>query len=730
MKTQSHYELKSWEAVQIHRRLAGSLAGKSAAGGLKLCLVTSAAMLALTPNLATAQTVTGVQDGATSPAGLEDIVVTANRRSERAQDVPMAISTMSNAALEQRGVASTTDLQQVVPSLTFNYPVNVGSPYIRGVGSELIDPTSESPVALYVDDVYVAAPQTSLFKLTSIQQIDVLSGPQGTLFGRNSTGGVVQIRTLDPSHDLTFNASVTYGNYDMLSIPLYVSTSLTDNVAADLSVLYENQGRGYGRNLVNGFETFKQADNNISLRSKWLISLGDKTTIRIAADYANLINTNAYQKPQGTISPISGDGYPGRYNANGDQIDRSKLETGGVSATIDQQVGDLDLTSITAYRKVKANLKLDDDVSPIAALNLELFENYRSFSQEVRLKNSGKSRLKWVVGAFYYDSKGGYEPFLVNGAAAIPKDAQQTTSVAAFGQATFAVTPTVNLTGGLRYTYEKQTFTFPAGSLQDDQSVNRLTFRIAIDKHLTPDVLAYASFNRGFKSGGYNLISPGNAFKPENLDSYEGGIKSELFDRSVRINLGGFYYDYSNQQYLLPVLGGNIVVNAAASKIWGIEGKLEVIPLSGLSLSTAFTVMHGRYSNYPGAVRTDQDGNASPPFNARGNHTVNTPDFVISGSASYSFDTSFGHIDADLSGQYNGGYYFTVDNRLEQPSYFLLNAGLAWSPENSPLRVRVWAKNLTDARYYQTKLSIGNPVGDAQRQADPRTYGVTLSIKF
>ena len=681
-----------------------------------------------TPQAAPGEATAGKRD---AKAGqLEEVVVTAQRRSERLQDVPLAVTTLTSSALKQQGVTTTSDLSQVAPALVFNNNANVASPYIRGVGSDLIDPTSESPVAVYVDDVYIASPQSNLFTLAGIKQIDVLEGPQGTLFGRNATGGVLQIQTLDPTPTPHVDLAATYGSYDFFSLPVYATTGLGQHVSTDLSALYENQGQGYGRNLYDGRSTFLQAHGNYSLRNKWLVDLPTGTTVRFSVDYANLVNTDGYQKPKGTFSPLNGETYPGAYNTNENTNDFSQVREGGLSLKVDQDLGPIGITSVSAYRETRDVYVLDEDATTAPAIGLELDEKFRNFSQELRIKNQGTSRFNWIVGAYFYDSTGGYDPFRVNGAVAIPFDQQHTVSTAGFGQASFKVFPDTEITGGLRYTDENQTFTLPAASLTAKQAIDKITYRVALDHHFSKEVLGYVSYSTGFKSGGYNLVAPGNAFKPEELASLEVGLKTELFDRKLRLNVDGFLYNYTNEQVLLPTLAGTIVTNAAGSHIKGLEANFDALPLDGLKISGGVSLLHGRYTNLPGEVALDQNGIGSRPFNAKGNTTVDSPDAVFNLSARYRVPTSVGEFEGDAGVQYDSGFFWLPDNRIRQPAYTVVNASLNWTPDNGRYGVRVWVRNLLDTTYYLARVTLPFPVGDAQQQSPPRTAGLTLSYHF
>ena len=662
--------------------------------------------------------------------GLEEIVVTAQKRDERLQDVPLSVQAFSSAHLTNAGVTSMSDLPLVTTGLVFNQVANVGSPYLRGVGSNLFDPTSESPVAVYVDGVYIAAPESNLFSLDNIKQVEVLKGPQGTLFGRNTTGGVIQVETLDPSHQASLDLSATYANYDYVGVSGYGTAGLTDNVAVDLSASYENQRLGWGHNLFNGNPTYQQARGNYSLRNKWLVDLPTNTTLRLTADYASLTNTDAYQKPQGTTSPLDGSGYPGRYNSDADVNDRNRVDTGGVSLRADQAAGPVDIVSISAYRFTRVRYDLDEDISVVPAADVLLFPRANNMSQEIQIKSHADTAIQWIAGSYYYNAKGSYDPFLLDGAVALPFDQQHTKSISGFGQGTLKVLDATDITAGLRYTDEKQYFTFPAGGLDLAQSVDKLTYRVAVDQHFAPDIVGYVSYNTGFKSGGYNLLMPGNTFRPEELDAAEIGLKTVLFDHKLRLNTAAFYYDYQNLQISTAVLGGVSVFNAARAHISGAEGDFELAVAQGLDITGGISYLHGRYVDYPDQVSQNSNGVASPPASAVGNTTLASPTILTNLGATYRVQTGVGEFSPTISAQYNSGFYWDTANRLTQPSYTLINASVAWVPVGSRFRANVWIKNLTDATYYITRQTVAFPIGDAQQQAPPRTFGVTLGVHF
>jgi len=662
---------------------------------------------------------------------LEDVVVTAQRRSQRLQDVPLAITAVSAATLAQQGVSTTAELSQVVPSLVFTGTVNAATPYIRGVGSDLIDPTSESPVAIYVDDVYYASPQANVFTLMGIKDIDVLEGPQGTLFGRNATGGVIQIETIDPKSAPHLDASVTYGNYDTVTTSAYGSTGIGDYVTTSLSLLYQNQGVGYGHNIYNGDPTYQEEAGDFSLRNKWVIRLPTNTILHFAVDWDSLKNTDSYQHVQGTESPITHTPWPGLYNADQDLNDISTTRGGGISLKVDQDVGPLTLTSISAYRYSNDFVTVDEDQTPLALLDLGIAEKFHNFSEEFRLKNQTAPIFNWVAGAFYYDALGADDPFSVNGAPAIAYEQETDHSLAGFAQGTVTLFSNTGLTGGFRYTTDEQAYSFPAANMNLKQSVDNATYRIALDHHFTKDFLAYVSYNTGFKSGGYNLLAPGDAFKPEKLHSLEAGAKSEWFDHTLRLNVDGFLYQYTNQQENYATPGGNVTENAAGSHIKGIEANLDYQATEALRISGGVSLLHGYYTNYPGFPAVDQNGASLGVINEKGKTTVETPGFVGNISARYGLPTQVGNFVTAAGVQYNSGFFWNGDNRLRQPAYTMVNGSVTWMPdETDRYDAKLWVKNLLNQQVYVTRNEGAYPVGDNQIDGPTRTFGVTLSYHY
>jgi iron complex outermembrane receptor protein len=676
--------------------------------------------------------------------GIEDIVVTAQKRSERLQDVPISVGAISAAQAAAKGVNDIASITSTIPGLVINKTANEGNIFVRGVGTNLFGPSSEQTVAVYVDNVYYASPEANLFTFNNIERIEVLKGPQGTLFGRNTTGGVVHIITREPPSSLKAEASIGYANYDTITASAYLGAPLSDMVSADIAANYADQGRGWGRNVNTGKGNGIQADGNYAIRSKLRMTPSATTTIDLAVDYSHSLSYFSYQLVPGVTGVDGASTYPGKFNSTSGLRDTERLNTGGGSIQIEQGLGDLKLVSITSYRKSNVRYLLDQDDTPAVVADLSLPSKARNWSQELQLHGASSASVKWVIGGFFYDAEAGYTPANVNNGAVILADKQKTMSLAGFGQATAEIFTDTNLTGGLRYTYERQKLIvdgFAVGGVaiplpNDRQTFRKLTWRAALDHRFAPDVLGYVSYNRGFKSGGFNLLQPTDApFKPEVLDAYEAGFKTDWFDRRLRFNIAAFLYEYKNIQVTIPQLGSIVTRNAARARIKGIEATLQGRPTSDLNLDASISLLDGKYTSYPNAPAVGPNGESTDTagnlltIDAKGNRTISTPKVTASVGADYTLRTGAGDFIAAVNAAYNDGFFFYADNRLAQPDFWLVNASLNWNLPGNHLTAQFWVKNVTDATYFAGRSEQAG-LGDAQRQAAPRTYGLTLTARY
>jgi iron complex outermembrane receptor protein len=643
---------------------------------------------------------------------LEEVTVTAQRRKENMQSVPITVDALAGDEAARRGTNSIQTLFATIPNLTFTTSAFATNTYIRGVGDNSASPNNEPSAAVYVDGVYNPSSMAMTpFRLNNIERIEVLKGPQGTLFGRNATAGVIQIITPDPKPEFSARIDVGYGNYATADAHLYLTGGVTENLAADLSALYHNQVDGFGRNLTYDDPTFRQRD--IALRSKWLYEPSGTTEIHLTGDYVKFDSDGTCDQ----FVPQSFGPYPGRYNCFGTPTYNNNVQY-GFSVRVDRDFGELlHGVSISSYRSVSGDWSIDADLT--AALLNQLTSHYGSHyvTQELQLSNRKPGRITWLVGAFYYGNRVfGSDP-LQQAGAQIPEGyraqygVQNTSSGSVFGQATADLAMDTKLTLGLRYTDEQlkadsrtqdgaQLVT--AGPFAQKFTSRPMTWRVALDHLFGPDLLGYVSYNRGFKSGGYNLASPGSApFFPEHVDAYETGLKSEFLDHRVRLNVSGFYYRYTNLQVAVNLGGSQLFENAATARNLGMDGSMDIAVTDRLTLSAGLGLLNAKYVDYPNARGYTALGVPFPIANAKGRDLPFAPPVSGFVSSTYRLPTSIGEFNATANLSYYDRSYVAPDEGLERPTYWMLNATLEWRPSSDrSLAVRLWGQNLTNASYY------------------------------
>ena len=337
---------------------------------------------------------------------VEEIVVTAQKREQRLQDVPIAITAVSADSAQRRRITAIADLDGSIPALQFKKSGPQASPFIRGVGSTPINAGDESNVAIYVDGVLQASPGSGLFSLNNIERIEVLKGPQGTLFGRNATGGVLNIITRTPGQTPRLEASAGYANYDTVEGTLYASTPISSNAAIDVALFGKHQDDGWGRNIVNGRPAFR--DKEFAARTKLVVDLGERTNVALSAAYRSSSDTTAasYHAPPGERS-IDGTPSPGFYNTNTHLREEvPKLKHYDFSLRLKHDMDWASLVSISAYQHTKFDITFDPDGSPVPLVTVETLPIADwAITQELQLLSPKGSRLQWLIGGFYMKSK-------------------------------------------------------------------------------------------------------------------------------------------------------------------------------------------------------------------------------------------------------------------------------------------------------------------------------------
>lgn len=680
--------------------------------------------------------------------GIGDIVVTAQRRSERLQDVPVTVAAFTSERLQAAAIQSTSDLAVITPGLTMGNTSGFLRPNIRGVGTTSVGAGLENSVATYIDGIYIASQPAALLSLSDIERVEVLKGPQGTLFGRNATGGVIQVVTRQPGDEFSGSADIGYGNYDAVRGNMYLTGPLADNLAASATVSAGRHG-AFGKNLLSG-RGIHNTKLDLATRGKLRWSDG-ATSIALSGDYTKYDSTEVLVAGSPGAQRLFAPPFTGGYYDADINIQPSRVITGGGGALqVSHDLGGVTLTSITAYRKLKFNQTLDGDAGPTPVLIQQYTQRDRQFSQEIQLASNGDGRLQWQIGAYYFDFASHYDPYrLIQATATTEIDSKQSAkSYAGFAQATWEVMDGTKVTAGVRITDETKRvrgqgiLLSPAGvvtgqaiaPVAQKKHYTPLTWRIALDHRFSADVMAYVSYSRGFKSGGYNAQTPQViGYDPERLDAYEVGLKSDLLDRKVRLNLSAFYYNYSNIQVAAYLVATNSqIYNGAKSRIYGLDFDLEARPARGLTLTASAEALHDRFTDFPRAVistpNTNNGGYTLAPGSAKGNRLPFAADFTVSLGADYSVPVSFGTAGINVAYYHSTGFKTEPDNRLKQSPYDTLNATIRIAGEDDSWFARLWGRNLTNSHVKLQHLTAG--ITEGVGYAAPRTYGITIGTHF
>jgi iron complex outermembrane recepter protein len=711
------------------------------------------------------------QTAAQGDEGIAEIVVTANKRAENIQDVPITITAVSGETLKDAGVKSLQDLTTLVSGYVGPGDIAFQSPHLRGVGSQVSSPGLENSVALYVDGIYIGATSPALLRLNNVAQIEVLKGPQGTLFGRNTTGGLVHVQTRNPSQDFEASVEAGYANYDTISGAAYLNAPIGGKSALNVAVQGTGAGKGWGTNLDTGGPTYK-LKSEWSVRSKLDIGMGENTNFMIIGDYESHKDIGFFTKRSvvgAKISPTYTSTVTG-WDANAAADARVQSKAWGLAGRLTHDFGGVTLTNTLAYRNTEFNL-LDfvANAAPAALDDLHFFwyTKNKQWTNELQLSSDGGGPLNWTIGAYYYNAEDiNHQPGISQRPPFGPPfdfvtdSVIKTKSLAGYGQVSYEVSPGTTLTGGLRYTHDKQSvsgtfihspafFSFlDAVSNLPPRSKGSVSARVSLAHKFTDDAMVYVSFNRGSKSGGFNPVQINNPpFDDEKLNAYEVGTKLSFMDNKARFNLAGFYYDYKNiqvQSFRIP--GPPTVLNASSAKLYGIDADLELQPTEAFTLSATMSIVHTEFGDFPNAEFYGQCGPAAPVgacsaanvtagsgfylylANAKGNPLPLAPKFTASVAAKYTIPVGSGKVDLNANFAYNGGFFSTVGKELHQDSFGRLGASVQFTSANDKYFARLWGSNLTNTE----DASILNQGSGANFVAlnSPRTYGITLGTKF
>jgi iron complex outermembrane receptor protein len=707
--------------------------------------------------------------------GLEDIVVTATRREERLQDVPVTVTAITAQALAVADVATVRDLTQVIPGFVGSRNAGVFQPVIRGVGSTGISTGDEPNVATYIDGVYQPETGANWIDLVEVERVEVLRGPQGTVFGRNATGGLINVITPDPKFTAGGRLAVKYGfmrnDAQDLDVRGYVTGPLTDNVAGDISVLYKDVG-GYIKDLLRpgkGLGDMEVKD----VRAKLLFRPSDRAQIVLTGEVFNQeSHVNAFQPYKNNTV---GFGQPGailptgpwqasvRTNDPTDSRPYIDLKRYNLALHTRFEFDAFNLETTTGYLDYDWHQRTDSDSSNIFFGDFPATIFSQSISQEVRLLSTGAGRLQWLVGGYFYYLDGGSSLRVITRAGANQFDPELTVkSWAGFTESTYEVTDSLFITAGVRYTTEDRTFEqtlngrqltaafgppgtpkFPADG-RAKKSFNKWTYRGAVRWQFAEDANFYVSYGTGFKSGVFNMAGANpTPVEPETIKTWEGGIKADPL-RWLRTNLSIYHNDYKDLQVQAKDANGvnYILQNAANAKIYGGEFEVTASPNSELNIRGSIAYIHARYENFlaaqtfvprtnpPGAYPNGVliGGNDTVTSNVSGKTLTRAPKFTFNVGFDWAHEVAGGKFGIAANVFHSTKLYYDFLNIFEQKAYTLTNANVSWTTPDERFRFSVWATNLTNEKVWQT-LRPG-AFGTDGFYEQPRKIGVGAEVRF
>ena len=715
-------------------------------------------------------------------AVLEEITVTARKVEENLQDVPISVSALSSADITARGLENLEDLALHVPNVNFSQWTGQAIISVRGIADQEHFVTSDPLVGVYVDGVYIARQQGALLDLIDLERIEVLKGPQGTLFGKNTVGGAISILSKKPKGEGDGYLKVTAGEDERVNLQGSYDFSITDDLSLSLSGLYkrrdcllrrENDNACVGDEDIKLFRAYAnyQASDDFSaaliLDGSWDDSHSQVTGVNVVDPSGVFVFLHDLARGVDTTLPIYnpvGLGEPFVAEGNGPTDD--DIRSLGASLQLEWDISDnLTVRSLTAYREFDAKANNEFDASRLTVFqNHPLYTMSDQFSQELVLEGRVfDDRINWLAGMYYFN-----EDALTDQSIRLPSvfflggfnivTNSEAESISGFGHVSYNLTESIRVSGGTRYTSETRGFDSWADFLvapgargfnnpvSGKETFTAWTPKVTLDYKPTNDILLYASVSRGFRSGGFNgQTTQSNpnfvSFDPEYAYNYELGFKSTLWDRRIIFNASAFFLDYKDKQFAFQVvdpadLSSLISVrdNAAGAEVMGVETDLKVALTEKLKLDAGFAFNDSEYTD----LREDAVGlriSLDSPFLYAPKYTANIgvqytePDFAGIGSASLRVDTSyksriyFNDAIAELQDPFCGPYN-------SQDEYAIVNARVNFSPHKANWNLTVYGNNLSDKIIFSRNLCIPGTGFDTPSYGPPRELGVEVRYDF
>ncbi len=691
---------------------------------------------------------------------LETILVTAQRREERLVDVPISITSLSADDLARSGITATPDLDRVTPGLQLTFNGGYLQPAIRGVSSQGSNAGDSSNVAFYLDGVYVASQVGQLMDLPDVEQVQVLKGPQGTLYGQNATGGAIIVNTKTPSLEETSGKlSLSYGNYNDAYVNGYISIPLTDKFAGSIAVA-KRERDGFRDDLVYGGED--KGLRSELIRGKLLFAPTDTVQLLLTAYASDRKDSAPYAGQAWKQESFDYLIYPTAPFPDAQETATSKrpdthLKSKGTSLKADFGLSFGTLTSTTAWSENKTHLEVDVDYGPAHYAEVTVNQEQETFVQELNFTSEQMGKWLFTGGLFYLQSEDEFTPNIFNihyppllapaPAGPVIFSSYSWGGVdkeiyAVYAEVTYDITDHLQFNIGGRYSEEEQESTTNPNTTNPDkilvespyspETFSQFTPRVSLRYALSGRSNVYANYSEGFKSG---ILSGQNPpADPEELKAFEVGYKGDLTD-TVSVSAAVYYYDYKDLQVARYEAPNYIYQNAASAEIKGAELSATWQATEQLRLAAGVSAMDAEYDDFPQAGSyTWNPANFATPnesvnIDASGATMVRAPDITGFVNVDYRVATALGEFGAFASLYYNDGYSLEFSEHVTQDSYTMLDGELSFTPAAaSNTRIVLWGKNLTDEDVLQGLLQTNFASGVAYEA--PRTFGVRLDLEF
>jgi iron complex outermembrane receptor protein len=705
---------------------------------------------------------------ASASRGLEEVVVTAERRAVDSQSVAASVSALTAAMLDQSKIWNAADLQRYIPGLLVSNNGAYGQPYLRGVGSDIINPGADSPIAVFVDGVYQARQTAALTDLFDMDRVEVLKGPQGTLYGRNASGGAINLVTSEPQPRFQESGDLYFGSNNTLHVRDSVNTPITDEASLRVAALISRRD-GYTLNLTDGSRINDESVWALRSRLKYVFSELCSVIFGIEYTHENDSRNSANKLLDSPALPLPVRDLAARFafpalnlpadplQVRYDYLPEIYVAQLRLNLTARWRWDTLELLSITGYTHLDDVAVNDLDATAISFAYDRESDLSKALSQTLQF-----SAPHWMAGLEYFQEQGGQNfdarlppfgppsPIPLGPDSPVPgfvwASTLRTLALAGFADGNLQLAQNWTLNAGFRYSWEQKTASLlqtvldPRGELtgvagtafhpaHPERSFSAWTPKLRVEYRPAPALLLYLSATRGFKSGGFNLMNTGETFLPETLWSYESGLKASWLNNRLRTNASAFYYDYRDLQVNQFSGVTNLVTNAATSRISGLELELAALPTRWLQAQISLAWLDARYRSY----LTRDANRPNQTIDLSGNQMPHAPRATVTTSLESEIPLRHsGTLKLRAEARYQSLMYFDQFDtpQLAQGGYSLFNAHLQYIPGNHAWSLELVGENLSDKIYRQSVVRVDSVFGTELSFGAPRTLGVRFATHF